>query len=345
METKLFEQGAFIKVEGPTVEGWHKCELPELLANQEPCEDLSGYTLKWAGKKLPKELIADVLALANHFPHMEVHVCLYYSTQEEKWLPHVPKQHGSSAFVEYDDEQWEAPKGYYFTGTIHTHPNIAAFWSSTDKADQEKHNGLHVVLSLKEGKLDDYLVSLSYHGKLYPQEKDLVEMPDLDKLPEAREDWLEQVKEEFQPKVSLSVPDAYKAPEGFFTSTFDKNTFDVPDEDDEEAETACHESLEEAYYSIEPFKRDIAELLMGHATNEELVACARLFLAAVKDTDAFEVVEKFLKDLLYDIRDLGEPQYLYSIAQQALEAAEEPALAEQVGAACYQAESDSADVW
>lgn len=344
METKLFEQGAFIKVEGPTVEGWHKCELPELLANQEPCEDLSGYTLKWAGKKLPKELIADVLALANHFPHMEIHVCLYYNTQEEKWLPHVPKQHGSAAFVEYDDEQWEAPKGYYFTGTIHTHPNIAAFWSSTDKADQEKHNGLHVVLSLREGKLNEYLVSLSYHGKLYPQEKDLVEMPDPDNLPEAKEEWLTQVKEEFQKTLSVSISDkdySWKLDEGTYSLPMDSPEKDLEYED----KTESRETLEEAYYSIYPFKRDIAELLMTHSTNTELIACARLFLAAVKDTDTFEVVDKFLKGLLYDIKDLGASQCLYSIAQQALEAAEEPALAEQVGAACYQAESDSTDVW
>ena len=341
METKLFEQGAFIKVEGPTVEGWHKCELPELLANQEPCEDLSGYTLKWAGKKLPKELIADVLALANHFPHMEVHVCLYYSTQEEKWLPHVPKQHGSAAFVEYDDEQWEAPKGYYFTGTIHTHPNIAARWSTIDTADQIKHNGLHVVLSLREGKLDDYLVSLSYHGKLYPQEKDLVEMPELDKLPEAREDWLEQVKEEF---IKATSKEVYKVSEKSALPETEEEVLEDEDCEDDREDDSDVDVLDE-FDGLDFLAQNVCGALMDSCSEDELSILIRFMIREMQDASAVaDVLKKGLKNMLSALA-IAEPQYLYSIAQQALEVAEEPALAEQVGAACYQAESDSADVW
>ena len=192
METKLFEEGAFVQVNSPVIKGWHKVSsLKELLANQDESAE-EEYTLKWQGKPLPKEIMGEVLALAAQFPHTEVQVCLYYNTKEEKWLAHPPRQEGSAAHVSYNDEDWQEPQGYYMAGTIHTHPNIAAFWSRTDTNDQVKHNGFHVVLSLREGKLADYLVSLSYNGVLYPQDKSLVEIPE--ELPEVNKEWLERVK-------------------------------------------------------------------------------------------------------------------------------------------------------
>ena len=268
-------------------------------------------------------------------------MCLYYSTQEEKWLPHVPKQHGSAAFVEYDDEQWEAPKGYYFTGTIHTHPNIAARWSTIDTADQIKHNGLHVVLSLREGKLDDYLVSLSYHGKLYPQEKDLVEMPELDKLPEAREDWLEQVKEEF---IKATSKEVYKVSEKSALPETEEEVLEDEDCEDDREDDSDVDVLDE-FDGLDFLAQNVCGALMDSCSEDELSILIRFMIREMQDASAVaDVLKKGLKNMLSALA-IAEPQYLYSIAQQALEVAEEPALAEQVGAACYQAESDSADVW
>ena len=209
METKLFEEGAFVRVDSPVIEGWHECgSLKELLANQEPSEeDVKGYTLKWTGTPLPKEIMGNILALVSHFPRTEVNVCLYYSTEEKAWLAHVPRQNGSSAHVTYSDEDWQEPAGFYFSGTVHTHPEMPAFWSGTDTNDQLKHNGFHVVLSLRDGKLNDYLVSLSYNGKLYPQDKALVEIPE--ELPEVKQEWLERVHEEL-PKEEPKPADAVR---------------------------------------------------------------------------------------------------------------------------------------
>lgn len=206
-EQKIFDNGIFIKVNGPSVAGWHRCKFQELLGNQDESYEgqLDNDLLKWTGAPLPKDKMADVLALVKQFPHTEVHVCLYYNMKERDWLFHVPKQKGSPAAVHYDDEDYTPPAGYYFTGTIHTHPNLGAFWSGTDKADQEKKTGLHVVLGLREGVLDDYLVCLTYNGARYEQEKSIVEMPDLDNLPEPRKDWLELVKEDFSPVLEVET--------------------------------------------------------------------------------------------------------------------------------------------
>ena len=224
METKLFEEGAFVQVNSPVIEGWHKCNgMKELLANQDPCEEnIKDYTLKWTGKSLPREIMGDVLALVSHFPRTEVDICLYYNVQKAEWLAHVPKQRGSAAHVAYNDEYWQEPTGFYMSGTIHTHPEMGAFWSGTDTNDQCKHNGIHVVLSLREGKLNDYLVSLSYNGQLYPQDKSLVEIPE--EIPEVKQDWLARVQEDLPPEPKVAVEAAkWKHPTG---NWFDQEDFD-----------------------------------------------------------------------------------------------------------------------
>lgn len=206
MRSKVFETGGYIYIDSPNAKGWHQCEPEEFFANQRPYDtELNKDLLKWTGAKVGKDLLLQVAALANCFPRMEIMVCLYYSSTEQKWLANVPKQKGSGAHVKYDDEDFEPPKGYEFLGTIHTHPEMSAFWSCVDRNDQNRKNGLHLVLGLRNGKINEVLCSLFYNGKQYDQ-PDAYELPAADDpLPEVNEDWKSKVtmQELQEPKLNI----------------------------------------------------------------------------------------------------------------------------------------------
>lgn len=206
MRSKVFETGGYIYIDSPNAKGWHQCEPEEFFANQRPYDtELNKDLLKWTGAKVGKDLLLQVAALANCFSRMEIMVCLYYSSTEQKWLANVPKQKGSGAHVKYDDENFDPPKGYEFLGTIHTHPEMSAFWSCVDRNDQNRKNGLHLVLGLRNGKINEVLCSLFYNGKQYDQ-PDAYELPAADDpLPEVNEDWKAKVtmQELQEPKLNI----------------------------------------------------------------------------------------------------------------------------------------------
>ena len=206
MRSKVFETGGYIYIDSPNAKGWHQCEPEEFFANQRPYDtELNKDLLKWTGAKVGKDLLLQVAALANCFPRMEIMVCLYYSSTEQKWLANVPKQKGSGAHVKYDDEDFDPPKGYEFLGTIHTHPEMSAFWSCVDRNDQNRKNGLHLVLGLRNGKINEVLCSLFYNGKQYDQ-PDAYELPAADDpLPAVNEDWKSKVtmQELQEPKLNI----------------------------------------------------------------------------------------------------------------------------------------------
>ena len=206
MRSKVFETGGYIYIDSPNAKGWHQCEPEEFFASQRPYDtELNKDLLKWTGAKVGKDLLLQVAALANCFPRMEIMVCLYYSSTEQKWLANVPKQKGSGAHVKYDDENFDPPKGYEFLGTIHTHPEMSAFWSCVDRNDQNRKNGLHLVLGLRNGKINEVLCSLFYNGKQYDQ-PDAYELPAADDpLPEVNEDWKAKVtmQELQEPKLNI----------------------------------------------------------------------------------------------------------------------------------------------
>lgn len=206
MRSKVFETGGYVYIDSPNAKGWHQCEPEEFFANQRPYDtELNKDLLKWTGAKVGKDLLLQVAALANCFPRMEIMVCLYYSSTEQKWLANVPKQKGSGAHVKYDDEDFDPPKGYEFLGTIHTHPEMSAFWSCVDRNDQNRKNGLHLVLGLRNGKINEVLCSLFYNGKQYDQ-PDAYELPAADDpLPEVNEDWKAKVtmQELQEPKLNI----------------------------------------------------------------------------------------------------------------------------------------------
>ena len=199
METKVFEDRAFIYVDTPHLKGWHRCAKDEFFACHDPYDgDLDKKGLKWVNQKLPADITGNILALAARYPHTEVMVALYYNFTENKWHAHVPKQYGTAAHVYYTDEDYTAPQGYFFYGTVHTHPNMGAFWSGTDTNDQKNKPGVHTVLGLREGAIETWKTSIVYNGVHYDQTEQLFDIPEI--LPEAPpQDWLDRVAIEWRP--------------------------------------------------------------------------------------------------------------------------------------------------
>lgn len=200
MKSRIYENGGYIYIDSENAKGWHHCEDAEFFANQTEYKgELDDKLLKWTGAPIPKDIMLKVAALAGHYPRMEVAVCLYYNSEDKQWLVNVPKQKGTGAHVKYSDEDFEPPKGYAFLGTIHTHPEMGAFWSGTDRNDQNMKTGLHVVLGLRGGKIDQVLCSLFFNKKQYDQQE-AVEIPaESDTIEDCPADWLEKVEQQELP--------------------------------------------------------------------------------------------------------------------------------------------------
>ena len=191
METKAFNNKQFVYFDMPAIKGWHECSEKEYFAWQPTYHGNCDHDkLHWIGAKIPKDIMTKALALIKHFTRTEVMVALYYSARENKWLANVPPQYGSGASVHYESD-YQPPVGYGFCGTIHSHPQMSAFWSGTDKNDQCSKNGLHIVVGTdSNGDMSTYLCSLWYNGQCY-EAKDQVEMPDKTETEEAPKDWVD----------------------------------------------------------------------------------------------------------------------------------------------------------
>lgn len=193
METKAFNNKQFVYFDMPAIKGWHDCSVDEYLAWQPSYNGGCDHDLlHWTGAKIPKTIMKDALGLIKHFKNKEVMVALYYSARENNWIANVPKQKGAGASVSYDSD-YKPPVGYGFCGTIHSHPQMSAFWSGTDRNDQCSKNGLHIVVGTDtDGHLNTVLCSLWYNGKCYKAD-DQVELPAKEEVTDAPEEWVNTV--------------------------------------------------------------------------------------------------------------------------------------------------------
>lgn len=194
MKSRIFNNGGWIYIDSDTAKGWHHCaSADEFFAYQAEYKgELDDDLVKWTGAPIPKELFGKCLALIKAFPDTEVSIILLYNKETKEWMAKVPNQTGSGASVEYNDTE-ENPKGWYFFGTIHSHPNMSAFWSGTDLADQAKKPGIHIVVGTDHGTANQILCSLFINGQRYDQ-ADAFEMPDIENLPEVNQEWVEKIK-------------------------------------------------------------------------------------------------------------------------------------------------------
>jgi hypothetical protein len=100
------------------------------------------------GTELPAEEMKKVLATAVLFTY-EVSFMIEYSVAEKKWRFRPTPQSGTGGSVQYEAKPTD--DGYYNVGTIHTHPDMGAFFSSIDDAMMKRYGGLFIVVGTRKG--------------------------------------------------------------------------------------------------------------------------------------------------------------------------------------------------
>lgn len=201
-DIKITTKGVYIHTESELVEGW------ELM---ETAKDLIGYAeqfdappepvgLHWIGALIPKDVIAPVLGTIHEFPNMETGYILGYNRKERKWIVQCPKQHGSGGSVKFFFSGDDMPEDYLAIGTIHTHPNMGAFWSGTDMADQRGRYGVHVVFGLAEGKPAHFLMTIFSPRGQYDTTELFESDIDWKADYQPNEEWVKTIKLQFAEK-------------------------------------------------------------------------------------------------------------------------------------------------
>ena len=155
--------GAVVKIDSPLINGWEKVsDIETLLAHADgPLPESDRPSLSWVGSKMPAELLKQVLGTIRMFPRLETGYILLYRISDASWRVHCPNQSGSAGSVNFaDDREDEARDGYAEIGTIHTHPEMSAFWSGTDMRDQRGKRGLHIVFGLRGGLVSQSLCTI-----------------------------------------------------------------------------------------------------------------------------------------------------------------------------------------
>ena len=214
-----------VHTDSPLLEGWEPCTSVRQLqafAGKIPDSIIAG--MKWKGSKFPAELMKKVLGTVHEFKYMETAFSLYYRLRDHSWKINIPKQAGSPSHVHYEDAGNELGDEYYYIGSIHTHPEIAAFWSGTDLSDQQKQHGIHIVLSLHGGLVESYKLSIFTPTGVYDKDfTDIFEDVDFQTVHAPESAWVEKIKKQelrVQESALPNVRDYTPAPEWKPTGRF-----------------------------------------------------------------------------------------------------------------------------
>lgn len=134
---------AFMRMDNQYISGWAETEVKNALALILP--DKVDANIDYVGPKLSLDKFLKVLGLFKWASNIfgEATVVLVDNDGELDVL--VPEQHGTAAHSTYIKPDTGSK---LIVGTIHSHPKMGAFWSGTDKHDQLKMSGMHVVLGL-----------------------------------------------------------------------------------------------------------------------------------------------------------------------------------------------------
>lgn len=154
--------------------------------------------------KIPQEMVAklDTFFRAAEDRHgTEAIIILTWDPKiggSEGWGILTPKQENTAGHCDYKPESIVAqkPKSAYVVGSVHSHPKMSAFASSTDHKDQADFDGLHITYGwqAKNNYATEYHVELQVMGQtFYLNPTDVFEaMPAAALTPEI-EGWLENV--------------------------------------------------------------------------------------------------------------------------------------------------------
>lgn len=194
---EIFKDKTLLRIDSPLISGWELCkdiERIQKIAGKKDTGELKEH-VTWIGGKLTEEQLINILGTINKYKKREVIFILYYSIKDKKFDIKVPTQKSSAASVSCNDPECIPEKGYTMIGTIHTHPEMSAFWSSTDYSDQKGKYGIHIVLGLKDGKVSSSLCTVFTPDSSYDQDINVI-FPDIDKTVEYPEypPWVDKIE-------------------------------------------------------------------------------------------------------------------------------------------------------
>ena len=115
-------------------------ELPEVVSG----DLLHDPGLKPGLPKIPDDLAKQVFGTMKTVP-TEVFFSLWRNSDDGTWRITLPKQEGSLASVDYEEEDIDDPM-FQLVGTLHSHPGFGPHFSGTDIRDHERNgNKIHFV--------------------------------------------------------------------------------------------------------------------------------------------------------------------------------------------------------
>lgn len=221
-----------IHTSSPLIEGWEVCkDLKTLMAFTRNSPSDQKEEIKWCGPKIPKSIWENLFGTMAKFPNMEVHFNIYIRLKTGEYAIKCPKQYGSGASVHSVDNLDCMPEGYTMIGTIHTHPNMSAFWSGTDMNDQKDKYGIHFVFGLTNGKPTSYKCSVFTPRSHFDQDWDTVCEPiDFAGDYEPVYEWVEEIKkQELKPTSKIRFNDGVVLPYSFGGATMHSFSWDDAD--------------------------------------------------------------------------------------------------------------------
>lgn len=194
---------AYVILNSPLVSGVLEAKDIEMLKAfvDDPVMELPT-GLAWTAPKIPGQILSEILGIIKAFPNNEVQVYLLYNFTRKEWKSYLPKQAGTPSFVTSQDDR-DDMDGFALVGMVHSHPNMRAFWSSTDMRTNKEMGGIHMVFGTQNGEAVQHMCTFFGPGFYHDIEIDsVVDFPeDLDaflKNIKAPEDWIRQLTDSFE---------------------------------------------------------------------------------------------------------------------------------------------------
>ena len=138
--------GVFVWNDTSVFTGWVQLRDPAQICRYADTFDAVDTKIVWKPSKIPAELFAKILGTIQSGPDYEIGFILYWNAERDEWKADLPaEQVGTYWHVEFDSQL--RTDGFLPLGSVHTHPNIGAFWSAGDLASHRGNLGLHFVIS------------------------------------------------------------------------------------------------------------------------------------------------------------------------------------------------------
>lgn len=200
--------------------------------------------------KIPVEILISIVSFfrkINKKFDSEVFVQVFYDTEKEEYIAHVPKQEVSGASVVYvNDEDFDLTNKI-LVFEVHSHNTMGAFWSSIDDADEKSDRFYGVI-----GKVNQYypemLIRLSVGG-----ERSDIDIEDIFEVSTDKTyaenfpaEWLTKVSKQQKVKVRVN---RREEKEGYIQEHFDVSDLNF-DEDQ------FNDRYKSEYKPIDPDERD-----------------------------------------------------------------------------------------